>query len=143
MTGFLTHELVCPHVYKKYGDRSLQFADPRLLFWLDWFRKEIGKPVTVNTYGYSGKYSQRGYRCNMCSLVKDKTAANIMYLSAHTRFQAVDFNVAGMSDEEVRQWIYTRRHEMPCHIRVELDTAGWTHVDVVNDTDAPIIYFNG
>jgi len=116
MKGFVTQELVCPHVFKKWGDRSLMFADPRLLKWLEWFRAEINKPVTVNTYHYKGKYSQRGYRCNLCSLVKDKTTANVMYLSAHTRFQAVDFTVAGMSDEEVRQWIYSRRHEMPCHI---------------------------
>ena len=143
MIGFMTQELVCPHVFKKWGDRAMMFADPRLLEWLEWFRKEIGKPVVVNTYTYGGKYSQRGYRCNLCSLVKDKTTANVMYLSAHTRFQAVDFNVPGMSAEEVRQWIYTRRHEMPHKIRIEMDTVEWIHVDVANNTDNPIVYFAG
>jgi hypothetical protein len=140
---FKVHELVCGHVYRKYGDYSLMFADPRLLRWLEWFRSEIGRPVTVNTYGNGGKYSQRGYRCNLCSLVKDKTTAGEMYLSAHTRFQAVDFTVDDMLPEEIRQWIDRHKGDMPCKIRIERDTPTWVHVDVCNDGYDKIIYFNG
>ena len=138
---FQVHELVCPHVYRSFGGRSVMFADPRLLKWLDWFRTAIDRPVIVNTYGTGGKYSQRGYRCNLCSLVKDKTLANEMYLSAHTRFQAVDFNVSDMLYEEIRQWIDRHKSDMPCNIRIEQGTVGWVHVDVANDGFNKIIYF--
>lgn len=117
------------------------FADPRLLKWLDWFRTAIDRPVIVNTYGTGGKYSQRGYRCNLCSLVKDKTLAGEMYLSAHTRFQAVDFNVSDMGDEEIRQWIDRHKSDMPVNIRIEQGTVGWVHVDVAQDGFNKIIYF--
>jgi hypothetical protein len=138
---FQVWELVCRHVYRKYGDKSLMFADTRLLKWLEWFRVTIDRPVTVNTYGNAGKYSQRGYRCNLCSLVKDKTDLNELYLSAHTRFQAVDFQVNDMGDEEVRQYLERHKSGMPCNIRVERGTVGWVHVDVANDTYDKLIYF--
>jgi len=138
---FAAHELVCSHVYHKFGDRSIMFADTRLLKWLEWFATTIGRPIVINSYGTGGKYSQRGYRCNLCSLVKDKTDAGQMYLSAHTRFQAVDFNVSDMLDEEIRQWLERNKMRMPVNIRVERGTTGWVHVDMVNDTYNKLIYF--
>jgi hypothetical protein len=140
---FQPWELVCRHVYSKYGNMSLMFADARLLKWLEWFRAAIDRPVTVNTYMHAGKYSQRGYRCNLCSLVKDKTFADEMYLSAHTRFQAVDFNVSDMMDEEIRQWIDRNKRDMPVPVRIEKNTVGWVHVDVAVSpgTYDKIIYF--
>jgi hypothetical protein len=141
MMYFQVHELVCPHVYRSFGDRSLMFADPRLLTWIEWFRNTIARPITVNTYGNAGKYSQRGYRCNLCSLVKDKTDAGELYLSAHTRFQAVDFQVNDMLDEEVRQYLERHKSEMPVNIRIERGTVGWVHCDVSNDTYNKLIYF--
>jgi len=137
---FNVHELVCSHVYRRFGDNSLIFADARLLKWLEWFRTTIGRPVIVNTYGSGGKYSQRGYRCNLCTLVKDKT--DELYISAHTRFQALDFNVNDMLDEEIRQWIDRNKREMPVNIRIESGTKGWVHIDVCNNTYNKIIYFN-
>jgi hypothetical protein len=116
-------------------------ADGRLLKWLDWFRTSIDRPVTINNYMQGGKFTQRGYRCNLCSLVREKTLDNTLYLSAHTRFQAVDFNVLDMGDEEIRQWIDIHKKEMPVNIRIEKDTVGWVHVDVANDTYNKIIYF--
>jgi hypothetical protein len=113
------------------------------LKWLEWFRGALGKPVTVNTYGYGGHLTQRGYRCNLCPIVMRKTLDNDMYLSAHTRFQAVDFNVNGMTDQEVRDFIEEHKKDMPCNIRVELSTTGWVHVDVASDNYQKITYFDG
>jgi hypothetical protein len=143
MTYFEPWELVCPHVYRKYGNMSLMFADPRLLRWLWWFRTTIDRPVTANTYGAGGQYNQRGYRCNLCTLVQRNTLDNNMYLSAHTRFQAIDFHVQDMIDEAVRIWIGLHKNDMPESIRIEKNTIGWVHVDVavpVNNTNK-IIYF--
>jgi hypothetical protein len=141
MDNFKTHELTCSHIYKRWGEKALAFADPRLIRWLDWFRAAIERPVTVNNYMSGGKFSQRGYRCNVCQIVKEKTKADELYASAHTRFQAVDFNVQDMLDDEIRQWIDRHKKEMPCNIRIEKDTVGWVHVDVCNDSYEKIIYF--
>lgn len=145
MDDFDIYELVCPHVFLAHGEKAWMFADPRLIKWLQWFRSTIDRPVMVNDYGlgYKGKLTQRGYRCNLCSLVKDKTVADQLYLSAHTRFQAVDFSVRGMLDEEVRLWLERHKSQMPVNIRVEKDTTGWVHVDVATDSFEKITYFNG
>ena len=142
MNEFQVQELVCRHVWEKFGDRSLMFADKRLLDWLYWFRAAINRPVTINDYVFHGHLTQRGYRCNLCSLVAEKTENNILYASAHTRFQAIDFEVSDMLSEEIRQWIHRHRHDMPVNIRIERGTSGWVHVDVCNDTYDRIIYFN-
>lgn len=143
MNNFEAHELVCSHVYKLHGDRSLSFMDARLKEWLAWFRKAIARPVYVNNYAWGGGKSQRGYRCNLCDLVQAKTKKKTVYASAHMRFQAVDFNVSGMSADEIRHWIAVHVDEMPCKIRIENDTQGWVHVDVANNTAWKITYFNG
>lgn len=142
MDDFKVHELVCPHIYRIYGDRALAFADPRLLKWLDWFRNAIEKSVIVNDYYWQGNFTQRGMRCNLCPLVSEKSRQGIPYASAHTRFQAVDFNVRDMYPEEIRQWIERHKHDMPVKIRIERDTATWVHVDVCNDGGDMIRYFN-
>ena len=142
MTDFITQELVCPHIYRKFGERSMSFADPRLIAWLKWFRRAINRPVTINDYYWQGKFTQRGYRCNLCPLVADKTRQDILYASAHTRFQAADFSVRDMLDEEVRQWIERHKKDMPYPIRIEKDTKGWVHIDLCNDSlTERIIYF--
>ena len=119
------------------------FADQRLLDWLAWFREAIDRPVIVNTYGEGGHFTQRGYRCNLCPIIMDKTIDREMYLSAHTRFQAVDFNVNGMTDDEVKKWIDDHKTEMPHRIRIEKNTTGWNHIDVATDNKDLITYFNG
>lgn len=141
MDYFEPHELLCPHVFKRDDEGGLKFMDPRLREWLLWFRKTINRPVYINNYAWGGGMSQRGYRCNLCSLVADKTKTKVLYASAHMRFQALDFNVRDLTPEEVRQWIEVHKEEMPHGIRIENDTDTWVHVDVVNETNKKIIYF--
>lgn len=75
----------------------------------------------------------------MCDLFKNKTN---LYLSGHVMFRALDFNVEGMTDDEVRDWIEEHKNEMPVNIRIENATAGWVHVDINNITENKLIYFN-
>lgn len=142
MERFEAHELLCPHVLARDGDSGLKYIDPRLKEWLEWFSRAIGKPVYVNNYKWGGDKSQRGLRCNLCDLVVEKTKKKILYATAHIRFQAVDFNVKGMNPDQVREWIEDHQEEMPHPIRIEKDTKGWTHVDVVNTSFKMIIYFS-
>lgn len=135
-------ELVCRHVYEKHGERAWSFFDPRLLAVLLFIRERIDKPMTINNWNRGGGYSQRGYRCNRCDLVSAKTKANTLYCSAHMRGQAVDFDVRGLTAEDVRRWIDEHQAELPFKIRVE-DGVSWVHLDVCNDTLNKVIKFKG
>lgn len=125
-------ELVCRHVYEQWGERSWQFLDDRLLDTLAVIREKIDKPIMVNNWARGGAYSQRGLRCNVCQLVREKTDLQKVYLTAHLQGKAVDFNVSGMGAEEVRQWIVKNQILLPYPIRLEKNVS-WVHLDVRND----------
>ena len=135
---FKLHELVCDHIYKKYGEQAWQFIDPRLIITIDTIREQIGKPITINNYKWGGNDTQSGVRCNMCNLVKSKTDKGIVYMSGHQEGQAVDFSVEGMSAEAVRNWLATEL--LPYPIRLEADVS-WVHLDV-RDAGQKIYFFN-
>ena len=141
--NFEAWELVDPYIYAKYGEASLQFIDPRLKKWIEWFRNRIDLPVYVNNYKQNPKpaviFDERGYRSNLCDIVKSQSG---LYLSAHTRFQAIDFDVQGCLAEEIRSWIKNHQKEMPVPIRLEKDV-NWVHCDVCVPLDSydKITYF--
>lgn len=136
-------ELVCRHVYSNFGEKSWSFLDKRLLDTILAIREGIGKPITVNNWSSGGSFSQRGLRCNLCSLVKDKTNKTKIYVSAHLQGKAVDFDVKGMSASKVREWIGMNKDILPYPIRIEKDV-NWVHVDMRNDgSRCKIEYFNG
>lgn len=129
---FSVEEMVCPHVYNKFkGNEKMiwNFFDPRLLITLDWIREMFNAPITVNNWKEGGPFSQRGLRCNICPLVKEKTAKNSVYVSSHILGQAVDFDVKGMQASEVRAWLYDNKDVLPYPISVEKDV-NWVHLDM-------------
>lgn len=141
---FKAKDLVCPDVYKKWGERAWMFLDPRLIDNLLYIRQGLAKPVIANTWGDGGIYTQRGLRCNCCSLVANKTKAGTLYMSAHMQGMAVDFDVKGMKAEEVRTWIKQHAATLPHPCRLENGTS-WVHMDVRVDTSNPekLQAFNG
>lgn len=140
---FDIEELVCPHVYKRFGESAWQFFDQRLLETLLTIRKKIGKPIYVNNWQIGGNLSQRGIRCNVCVLVKEKTALEKVYMSAHLQGLGIDFDVKGMSAEEVRRWIEKNQILLPYAVRLE-DAVSWVHLDLRNDgTKGKVIRFKG
>lgn len=126
---FCIQELVCRHTYQKFGQNSWQFLDTELLYTLLVIRKSIGKPITVNNWHTGGKLTQRGLRCNICQLVKDKTKANSIYLSAHCNGAGVDFDILGMTAEQVRIEIKKLEVLLPYPIRIE-EGVSWVHLDI-------------
>lgn len=142
MFKFKGFELVCPHIYKRFGEAALFQLDVRLLEVLLWIRKGLGLPMTINTWKAGGNLSQRGMRCNLCEKVKEKDYA---YLSAHTFGQGVDFNVNGMDAKDVRKWIDDNKGSLPHPIRLERKCNGkettWVHLDIRNETSDKIVYF--
>lgn len=124
---FGVEELVCPHVYGRFGESSWQFLDRGLLEVLLLLRRGIlGVPMYCNMK--SSGLTQRGLRCNMCSLVKGKSRA---YLSAHVLGKGLDFTLGGgMSASEARGLIKESAALFPCRVRVE-GGVSWLHVDVI------------
>ena len=48
---FKIQELVCPEVYKNYGEQAWMFIDPELIETLDIIREKIlNKPMIVNNW---------------------------------------------------------------------------------------------
>ena len=78
------------------------------------------------TCNHSGA-NQRGLRCNMCELVKEKEEN---YLSSHILGKAGDFTVKGLTAQEARQRIKNNAHLLPCNIRLE-NGVSWLHFDVL------------
>jgi len=136
---FTAKELVCNHIYAVYGEFSIKFIDTRLYTFITWFREAIGREVYVN---FNGMW-ERGFRCNLCEVTQEHTRNNVVYISSHLRFQAIDCNVKGMTDEQVVQWLENNKKDIPVKIRIEKGTKGWTHIDVSTDPDTTdkITYF--
>lgn len=125
---FNVKELVCPHTYEKWGEKSWQFLDTMYLWCLLVIRRDILKaPMTCN----NGKdFTQRGLRCNCCQLVASKTRLAMLYLSSHLLGKAGDFTVKGMTAEQARQKIIENADLLPCNIRMEKGVS-WLHWDTL------------
>jgi hypothetical protein len=137
---FAIQELVCPHVFKKYGLRSWQFIDQKLIYVLDSVRERMGKQIFVNIYDTG--LTQRGLRCFQCDLVKAKIEAGELYMSAHIFGKAADFDVEGLEAEEVRLWIAKKANLLPYPVRLE-SGINWCHLDVYeNPTDQKVYLFH-
>lgn len=140
---FNIKELVCPHCYDKFNDKSWQFLSTEILSVLYTLRYEIFKcPIVINTWAMKGTLSQRGLRCNRCSLVKDKKS---VYLSAHQLGKAIDFNVENHTPKQVYDKIKENIDKFEYPIRIEVNTDTWSHLDVYQpvDSEANLIEFKG
>ncbi len=126
-------ELICLHVYERYIKQYAwsefqiwSLFDIELLETLLFIRKELNRAITINDWHIGGRYDERGIRCNLCDLVASKEVA---YLSAHPFAEGLDFDVAGMTAEEVRLWLEANADKLPYPIRVE-DGKPWVHLDM-------------
>jgi len=136
---FDIRELVCDHVYERHGESAWRLFDPRLLEVMLWLRKRINRQITVNSR--SRGLTQRGIRCNKCSLVVDKSAKGILYVSPHILAAGVDFDIEGMLAQEARDWLEKNKALLPHPIRLEAGVS-WVHLDVLVISENKITYFN-
>lgn len=121
---FQVRELVCSHVFSKWGERSWQFLSTDYLHNLLVIRRDILQmPMVCNHDGAE----QRGLRCNICKMVKEKKAA---YLSSHILGRAGDFSVQGLTAQEARSRIRTMQNLLPYPMRME-GGVSWLHIDTL------------
>jgi len=135
---FTIDELVCPHVYDKFGEIAWQFFDQRLLITIDLIREKIGRPIYINDWQVHGNFNERGFRCLQCPIVRQAWRKNLVYVSPHITGQAVDFDVQGMVASEVRLWIAKNEKILPYPIRLEANV-NWVHLDT-RDAEKGKIY---
>lgn len=123
---FEVKELVCDHTNAEWGEKSWQFLDTAFLHNLLVIRRDILQvPMICNHEGAN----QRGLRCNLCELVKEKEKEKV-YLSPHKLGKAGDFTVKGMTAQEARSRIRNNAHLLPYPLRME-GGVSWLHIDVL------------
>jgi hypothetical protein len=137
---FHLYELVCPEVYNKFGDTAWMFLEDKTVINLDWIRRTLNKPITVNTWYDDGEFDERGLRCIQCKIVKDNFYQGKVYVSPHILGKAYDFDVQGMTADEVRVWLAVKKDFIPYPIRLEQDV-NWCHMDT-EETGLKIQLFN-
>lgn len=130
---FNIRELVCPHIYERFKESAWQFISTELLSTLNVLRTVVIKePMIVNNWHQYKSYSQRGVRCNKCSLVEDK---KYCYMSSHILGKGVDFNVPGKTAEDVRKIIKANIDKFEYPIRLE-EGVSWVHIDCYTKDDS-------
>lgn len=125
--NIVVKELVCPHIWAKYGDKAIRFIDPDIIACLNVIRNKILKqPITIN----NGVWKQRGMRCNLCDLVKNKKT---VYLTSHLFGKAIDFSCSRYTVRQVHDLIKKNADLLPCKIRLEspIDAPTWVHFDIM------------
>jgi hypothetical protein len=141
---FIIQELVGRRTYKKYGERAFKFFRTEALESLLITRKGLGRSITINNWHRGGRFSQRGLRTNVQNMFKQYFSKGRLYLSGHVLACAFDFDVKGMTPNQVRKWIQDNAHRYPCKIRLERKLRGkfinWTHLDTIQEPQNPKIY---
>lgn len=123
-------EVVCPHIYKKWGDKAIRFIDPDVIETLNVIRNKILKcPIIIN----NGVWKQRGMRCNLCGLVVEKTGKNQPYLTSHLLGKGIDFACKQYTVPQIHELIKKNADLLPCKIRLEspIDAPTWCHFDIM------------
>lgn len=126
---FTVKELVCPHVYSKFGDSAEKFLDVKLLETLEAIRGWVNVPLIVNNV----THSQRGLRCPLCRMVKNYSDTGLCFMSAHQFGMALDFHSPTMEVGNIRKIIELNECSLPHKIRMEdgRDTPTWVHIDTM------------
>lgn len=139
---FDIEELVCDHLleyYKANPERCWDFLDTGFLANLLALRRDvIQRPMYCNNHK-RGQH-QRGLRCNLCELVKEKDRP---YLSGHVLGKAGDFSIEGVSGVRgmncIRNKIKSIPVAFPVSLRMEANV-NWLHIDVMPTPNGEKVY---
>lgn len=124
MKHFYAYELLDKETYTEKGVSALDLFTPEILTALDNVREFFNEPITVNNWMSGGPFQWRGYR------TPEKAAELGAPGSEHAKGNAFDFDVKGMTAEEVRQVIILNKDNplLAGIMRLEANTS-WIHMD--------------
>jgi hypothetical protein len=122
MKYFKVQELVPESVYRDRGERSIQLIDNRIVKFIEGLRDALGRSITVNDWLWGGEFAYRGLR--------DSNSSVYSKYSQHSFGRAIDFDVKGMTSQEVREWIIDNRDvDFVKPITFIEGSVNWVHVD--------------
>ena len=129
---FKIQELVCQHVYKKYGDKSWEFFSEEFLKDLDTVREVLGVPIIINNWHVNGQYKESGNRCQFCSIVAKKITNKELNMSMHNLYQAFDLKPKNLEIKKAIEMIMDNVHRFKVIKRIENPdyTLTWLHLDI-------------
>ena len=145
---FDTHAIASLYVCNtKQPSEIYALFDERLKDLIVWVREGIGRPMYANNWILYEKlkqanpslvkFEQRGIR------VKDDPDCKrqkFVTKSAHFEGKALDFDVQGMTAQQVRVWLYDNQDSAPIRFRVEKGV-NWVHIDVMPHKASDKAYF--
>lgn len=123
---FDIREFVPQEIFNQFGEKSRWFVSERMVKFAEFLRDHFGKGITINNWHTGGKFHYRGLRTPQCT----EGATN----SQHRYMNAIDFNVAGMTSDEVFDHIIANKELFMAQGLTTLEdkamTKGWTHADM-------------
>lgn len=105
--NFIIQEFVPKQTFEHFGESSVWLIDPKLINLMQQIRDYFGKSITINNWHSGGNFNYRGFRDdsfyyqwdNNLSAYKSKSKGKF---SQHRMGRAVDFNIDGITPDEVR-----------------------------------------
>lgn len=131
--NFKIFELVPPEIMTLPEDYLWALFDENLLKVIDRLREDLKRPITINTWKNGGQFSFRGFRPKNCKIGA--------IASPHKKGKGLDFDVKGMTAQEVRDYIVKNQAKYPEIRRMEKDVT-WVHIDTVAKGKIPLYLFN-
>lgn len=119
---FKITEFVPQEIYNKFLDSSWMLLDARILYSIEQLRINLNKPIIVNNWKSGGEFRYRGFR---------PIEYKCSQFSQHKFGRALDFDVVGMTAEEVRLYILKNQSKYKYITRIE-DKVNWVHIDCAN-----------
>lgn len=123
---FVVQELVPPEVYSDLKNEKYsltQIMNPKLLITADSIREYFNKPMTINNWFLGGEFTLRGFRPKNCPI----GAVN----SRHKFGDAIDFDIEGMTAEQVRQEILKNQKNTAFKYITRMENGvNWVHIDL-------------
>ena len=118
-TDFIVAEFVPAELFNPASPEMYsRYCSLELVAFAQKIRDHFVKPMVINNKVYGGEFNYRGYRNPGCGV----GATN----GAHYRNMAIDFNIKGLTDLEVRQELVENYKELGVTI-IEDGMNGWSH----------------
>lgn len=122
---FDIREFVPKEIWDKFGEQSIWFVRKETVEFAEFLRNHFGKAITINNWHTGGTFNFRCLRTPSCT----EGAA----YSQHRFMNGFDFNVAGMTSDEVYDHILANQDEFMKAGMTTMEnksmTKGWTHID--------------
>jgi len=128
---FKISELVPPEIINLPEDYLWELFDENILRVIDNIRETLDRPITINNWKIGGSFSLRGFRPKNTKIGAPQ--------SAHKLGKAIDFDVKGMTAEEVRKYLIKNYKLFPEIGRIE-DDVNWVHIDTIKKPNQKKIY---